>query len=142
MSVLTISFFLYVTECHSREQNCKCHCGNTSYTGYDPHKCSATRFTTSVLSLHAVCIRGLKCASEIDLNRNGSLNSPLAAVDVVCQSSAVFFSEPGFEAASPVFLVLNKSLHLCDTGAWSLNCLFSLRYAADTVQGQSSAFII
>lgn len=49
-------------------------------------------FTTSVLLLYAVCVGGLECASDTDLNRHRSLSSPLAAVDVVCQSSAVWFS--------------------------------------------------
>lgn len=54
----------------------------------------------------------------------------------------LFFSKPSFEAALPVFLALSKRLHLRTVGAWSLKCLFSLRYAADTIQGQSSAFVV
>lgn len=86
--------------------------------------------------------RGCHYAPDTAFNRLGSPRSPLAAVRAVCQSTMVFCSEPSFEAASPVFLVLRKNLRLRDAGAWSLCCLFSLRYAADTVQGQSPAFVI
>lgn len=49
-------------------------------------------FTASVLPLHGVCVRGLECAADIDLSRHGSLGSSLAAVDIVHQSSALWFS--------------------------------------------------
>ena len=131
-------------QCHNREQNCKCPCGSVPCMGCDPHKCSAMHFPPSVLPLYAVCLGGLKCASDSDVNRRGSLSSLLAAADVVCQSSAAWFSVVNqvLKQLLHFFLVLNKSLHSCDTGVWSLNCLFSLRYAADTVQGQSSAFAV
>ncbi|XP_021261548.1 heat shock factor protein 3 isoform X2 [Numida meleagris] len=43
-------------ECHIKEKNCKCHCGSISSVGYNPHKFSATHFTTSVMPVHAVCV--------------------------------------------------------------------------------------
>lgn len=56
MLVLTVPLFLCVTECHNKKKKCKCHCGSISYVGYNPHKCSATHFTTSVMPVHAVCV--------------------------------------------------------------------------------------
>ena len=79
------------------------------------------------------------------LKDTGALAAGIVSCSCWCNlselSCVLFFSEPSFEA-SPVFLALSKRLHLCIVGAWSLKCLFSLRYAADTVQGQSSAFVV
>lgn len=105
-----------------------------------PPKARAARFTTPVLPLHAVRVKALEWASGTDVSIHRDTGFTLTAMGVgfVPAQLGLSCTPIKFGAASPGFLALNKSLQVVK----QFELCFSLRYAADPVQGQPSAFLI
>lgn len=93
-----------------------------------------------VLPLHAVRVKALEWASGTDVSIHRGTGFTLTAMGVgfVPAQLGLSCTPIKFGAASPGFLALNKSLQVVKP----FELCFSLRYAADPVQGQPSAFLI